>query len=63
MVKLFFYNNWHNGDIIFERPLVRRILDRYPDIQITWGCWRNHKLLIQDLPVTVIAHENDDREP
>lgn len=63
MVKLFFYNNWHNGDIIFERPLVRRILDRYPDVQITWGCWRNHKLIIQDLAVTVIAHENDDREP
>jgi predicted O-linked N-acetylglucosamine transferase (SPINDLY family) len=63
MHKLFFYNNWHNGDIIFERPLVRRILDRYPNVQITWGCWRNHKVLIQDLPVTVIAHANDDREP
>src|SRR5258706_1172178 len=62
MTKLFFWNNWHNGDIIFERPLVRRILDRY-DVKISWGCWRNHRVLIEDLPVTIIANAKDDREP
>ncbi len=62
MVKLFFYNNWHNGDIIFNKPLVRAVLDRH-DVEITWGCWRNHKVLIEDLPIRVIAHENDDKQP
>ena len=42
MVKLFFYNNWHNGDIIFNKPLVRAVLDRH-DVEITWGCWRRAK--------------------
>jgi predicted O-linked N-acetylglucosamine transferase (SPINDLY family) len=62
MIKLFFYNNWHNGDIIFNKPLVRAVLDRH-DVEITWGCWRNHKVLIEDLPIRVIAHENDDKQP
>src|SRR5947199_4887889 len=62
MIKLFFWNNWHNGDIIFNKPLVRCVLDRY-DVQIAWGCWRNHKVLIEDLPIKVIAHQNDDKQP
>jgi predicted O-linked N-acetylglucosamine transferase (SPINDLY family) len=62
MTKLFFFNNWHNGDIIFNKPLVRAVLDRH-DVEITWGCWRNHKVLIEDLPIRVIAHENDDKQP
>ena len=62
MVKLFFYNNWHNGDIIFNKPLVRAVLDRH-DVEITWGCWRNHRVLIEDLPIRVIAHANDDKQP
>lgn len=60
MDKLFFWNPYHNGDIIFTRPLVRAVLDRH-DVEITWGCFCNHKYLIQDLPVRVLTDPRDDR--
>src|ERR1700722_7141458 len=63
MTKLFLWNPGHNSDIIFTRPLVGRMLARYPDVRISWGCWRNHELLLRDLPISVIPHTNDDIAP
>jgi hypothetical protein len=59
MDKLFFWNPYHSGDIIFTRPLVRAVLDRH-DVEITWGCFQNHKYLIEDLPVAIAIDPRDD---
>ena len=57
MHKLFFWNNWHNGDLVLCRPLARHVLDRH-DVEIAWGCWRNQAYIVEDLPVRVIADLN-----
>ncbi|HTW95930.1 MAG TPA: hypothetical protein VMD30_14100 [Tepidisphaeraceae bacterium] len=58
MAKLFLWNNGHALDLIFQRPLVERILDRYPGTAIAWGCHKDHAILLGDLPVTVLSHPN-----
>jgi len=59
MQKLFLWLNWHAGDLVLCRPLVRRILSLH-DVQIAWGCWKNQAYIIEDLPVRVIADPRDD---
>ena len=59
MQKLFFWLNWHAGDLVLCRPLVRRILSLH-DVQIAWGCWKNQAYIIEDLPVRVLADPRND---
>jgi predicted O-linked N-acetylglucosamine transferase (SPINDLY family) len=59
MQRLFFWVNWHAGDLILTRPLVRRVLDEH-DVQIAYGCWSNQAYLVEDLPVTVIRDPRND---
>ncbi|MDZ4852400.1 MAG: hypothetical protein SGI77_24190 [Pirellulaceae bacterium] len=60
MHKLFFWLNWHAGDLALTRPLVRQILAVH-DVQITWGCWRNQAHIVEDLPVKVVIDPRDDK--
>ena len=47
-IKLYMYNNWHNGDIIFSRPLYEKILAR-DKFDLAIGVYRNHAYLLEDL--------------
>jgi hypothetical protein len=60
--KLFVWNGWHKGDVILSRPVVLRIIQQH-DVDITWGCFSNHVYLIQDLPVSIIVHPDEDIIP
>ncbi len=52
--RLFVWNAYHNGDVLLSRPIVRHLLDRF-DVDITWCCWKNHELLIRDLPIKLLV--------
>jgi predicted O-linked N-acetylglucosamine transferase (SPINDLY family) len=59
MHKLFFWINWHAGDLVLTRPLVRQVLNAH-DVQIVYGCWRNQAYIVEDLPIKVIVDSRDD---
>jgi hypothetical protein len=55
MIKnLFFYNNWHNGDLHVSRGIVNYIVnfvkDKNPNIKFYYGHY-NNKEILKDLPV------------
>ncbi len=59
MHKLFFWLNWHVGDLVLTRPLIRRVLDSH-DVQIVYGCWENQAYLIEDLPIQIVVDPRND---
>ncbi len=59
MYKLFFWVNWHAGDLVLTRPLVRQVLNTH-DVQIAYGCWKNQAYIVEDLPIKVIVDPRDD---
>jgi hypothetical protein len=62
-IKLYFWNNYHNGDIITCKPLVWKLLDQYNNIEISWGCFKNHAYLLEDLPINIIIDPRNDDYP
>lgn len=48
LYKVYFYNNWHNGDIIFARPLYKKIIES--DLfEIIIGSYKNIAYMLEDL--------------
>lgn len=58
MKKIYLYNNRHNGDLITNRCLVRKLLDY--DLDIAVGSYRNRHYLVADLPVRHIISPHDE---
>lgn len=57
--KIYLYNNWHNGDIIYSRPLIRALAALEAPLAV--GSFKNMYYLVQDLPVLHrIAQQNEE---
>ncbi len=54
MKKIFLYNDWHNGDVITNRALVKELL-KY-DLDLALGSYCNRHYLVADLPVRHLIH-------
>jgi len=51
-VKLFLYNPYHAGDVVFSRPVVRDALRL--GYEVLFGCQEDYTYLMRDLAPTVI---------
>jgi len=45
-MKIFFYNNWHNGDIHNSRSFIKEIVQRNPQHQFTYLHYNSNRLLL-----------------
>lgn len=61
MKKVYIFNNWHNGDIITNRCLVKALLNY--DLDIALGSYRNRHYLVSDLPVKHVISPHDENTP
>jgi hypothetical protein len=59
--KIYLYNDWHNGDIISNRALIRELAKS--NLDITVGSYRNRYYLVADLPVNHLVAEIDENSP
>lgn len=55
-MKIYLFNNWHNGDVITNRALVKELL-KY-DLDVALGSYKDRHYLVQDLPVRHIISEH-----
>ncbi len=46
--QLYLYNNWHNGDVIFSRPLYQKIIESQL-FDLVIGVYQNAAYLLEDL--------------
>jgi hypothetical protein len=60
-MKIYLYNNWHNGDILTNRCLIKALMNY--DIDIAVGSYMNRHYLVGDLPVSHIVAEWDEDTP
>jgi hypothetical protein len=56
-MKIYCYNNLHNGDNLFSRPLIKTLLSKGHDVLV--GCFLNMAYLFSDFPSLKIAHFNE----
>ncbi len=60
MKKIYLFNDWHNGDVITNRALVRELL-RY-DLDMVLGSYSDRYYLVSDLPVRHVVHPGREGE-
>lgn len=58
---VYIYNDWHNGDVITNRALIREV--SRSGLEIMVGSYRNRYYLVADLPVQHIVVGIDERSP
>jgi hypothetical protein len=54
MKKIYLFNEWHNGDLITNRALVKELL-KY-DLDLALGSYSDRQYLVADLPVLHVIH-------
>ena len=58
-MKLYLFNNWHNGDIITNRALIKELMKFGIDIAV--GSYVDRHYLVKDLPVLhVVSDQAED---
>lgn len=58
--KVYLFNNWHNGDIITNRCLIKELL-KY-DLDIAVGSYSDRVYLVEDLPVKHIVSDHVEKQ-
>jgi hypothetical protein len=60
-IKLYLWNNFHNGDIITTIPLIWEIHKQIENVTISVGCFNNHSYLFEGCPIKelFVANNND----
>lgn len=59
--KLFMWINQSNGDSLAAIPVVENFIKKYPEVDVTFGCWKHHSYLFQHLPVKILEFAYDMR--
>jgi hypothetical protein len=54
MKRVYIFNDWHNGDVITNRALVKELL-KY-DLDLALGSYSDRHYLVADLPVKHVIH-------
>lgn len=52
-MKIYIYNDWHNGDVVTNRALIKELL-KY-DLDISLGSYSDRYYLVEDLPVNHVV--------
>ena len=61
-IKLYIWNNYHNGDIITTLPLIWEIYNQIDNVEIAVGCYSNHAYLYEKTPINqLLIHPGLDR--
>jgi hypothetical protein len=60
MMKVYLFNEWHNGDVITNRALIKELL-KY-DLELAVGSYTDRHYLVADLPVRHIIHPGKEAE-
>lgn len=61
MYRVYIFNDWHNGDIITNRCLVKALLNY--DVDVALGSHKNRHYLVSDLPVEHVISPWDENAP
>lgn len=59
MKKIYLYNDYHNGDIVTNRCLIKALIN-YPELDIAVGSYKDRYYLVGDLPVQHIISEHNE---
>ena len=55
--NVFFWINQSFGDTLGTIPIVENFLNKYPEVNITFGCWKNHSYLLKHFPIKIIEFD------
>ncbi len=56
-MHFFIHNSIHAGDVVFSRPVIKSIKERFPDVKITLECMEANKYLWEDMGLPVVCHK------
>ncbi|MCP4679327.1 MAG: hypothetical protein GY854_28330 [Deltaproteobacteria bacterium] len=62
MIRLYVWTEGGSRAILQRKPLVKQLIDGH-DIAVAWGCRKEHKYLIEDIPVKQIIIDSPEGEP
>jgi hypothetical protein len=59
--RLFLWVNQSNGDSLGTIPVIENFIKKYPNVEITFGCWEHHSYLFQHFPIKILKFGYDYR--
>lgn len=55
-MKVFLYNLYHNGDLLFNQPIIRNLCSNNPDHSFTMFCQYN-SYMFKEIPNITVSHD------